>query len=367
VRSNTARLFRHPKDASMRFVLHHFSWAALALAAVLAPQLAAAETYRLQLLQDPPGADPVQTTTLDQQGVVAGRAFVGGRWVPVLWTQGLPQFLALPDGHTADTVRRSEQGGYTVSAQGDRGFSMVWRPDGSSVQLSSFNGGDENCGCQGFDVDPQGRVVGRIPKDGIEQAVVWTDPTQPPTLLPTDVAVSESVVYRTSANGWMSGWRQRPEVGDLKMLVWKDGLLLPTPELDALSIPSLNAINANGTAVGGYVAPGQGSLAMLWKPGQVLPLPALAHTVCTATALNNLDVAVGNCTGIGVIWRDGQVQSLNKLLEPKARAAGWVILNPMAINDGGAILVQAQNRNDTQHRVFQAVLKPTAARASRLR
>ncbi|GAA0745948.1 hypothetical protein LRH25_11415 [Ideonella azotifigens] len=349
----------------MRFVIHRFSVAAVALAAALVPRLAAAETYRLQLLQNPSGASDAVTSTLDQQGVVTGRAWTGTRWVPVLWTQGVPQVLPLPDGHTVDTVRRSEQNGYTVSAQGDRGFSMVWRPDGSSVQLSSWNGGDENCACQGFDVDPQGRVMGRIPKDGLEQAAVWTDPTLPPTLLPTDVAVAESAVYRTSANGWMSGWRQWPETGGIKMLVWKDGLLVPTPELDALGYPSINAINANGTAVGGYLDPSRGSLAMLWKPGQVLPLPALAHTVCTATALNNLDVAVGNCTGIGVIWRNGQVTSLTKLLDTKARAAGWMISYPTAINDSGAIVVQAQSRNDPQNRVFQAVLKPTAARASR--
>ena len=80
----------------------------------------------------------------------------------------------------------------------------------------------------------------------------------------------------------------------------------------------------------------------LWRDGQFVALPASNSTPASVQGVNAAGAAVGYATvspqrkAGGVIWRNGTVTELDKLVD---MPADWHISEGVAINDAGQILV----------------------------
>ncbi|MEO1083922.1 MAG: DUF3466 family protein [Acidobacteriota bacterium] len=93
------------------------------------------------------------------------------------------------------------------------------------------------------------------------------------------------------------------------------------------------ALNENGQVVGdldrGFTDEG-----FLWDRGVQTDLPF------APTDINELGWIVGNRSGGPVIWRSGQIEALNVLIEP---GSGWTLVRASGINDRGQIIGVATN------------------------
>jgi probable HAF family extracellular repeat protein len=138
---------------------------------------------------------------------------------------------------------------------------------------------------------------------------------------------------------------------DYRAFIWQDGKITELPPLPDMETSVAKAINDSGLAVGEsndelHWEKKRASRACIWdQKRNVTALPILGGNWSEAHAINNKGQIVGNSGGIqdyppescgyAVIWQDGKITDLNKLIPPNS---GWILNEATGINDAGQIV-----------------------------
>lgn len=120
---------------------------------------------------------------------------------------------------------------------------------------------------------------------------------------------------------------------------WQNGVLTALPDYGAYVSVALDINNNVNTKIVGYASDSTGTRhATLWQNGQPVPLPALPNRRFNmATAISDGGDIVGQSGARAVLWRDGQVHDLNKLLDAPLSTT---LAKAIDINRQGRVLVK---------------------------
>ncbi|HSI50859.1 MAG TPA: hypothetical protein VLA61_21540 [Ideonella sp.] len=334
--------------------------------AVLMPQVAQAQTYQMEILQPLHNYDDLRLFSLDEHSVASGINIVGSSESTLVtrWKNAQPKVLNDPQkkklGTQFDYAYRSANKGYMVASNYARVRSVLWRPDGSVVDLVSMAPEGSPCECMAKDVDDAGHVLGNVSVAGVQHAALWKDPAQPPILLPTKSGVVGADVVSSANNGWAVGWWQ-DEKFNRRPVVWQKTKMQDLGDLQDLEGAGLSSVNANGTAGGTAWQEESGRyLPFLWRAGKLTWLAAGKSDDCQVTAVSDAEIAVGRCNGTAVIWKGDKLVQLSNHLDAASQAAGWYVAASVAINSAGVILAGVYNRYADTNFANYALLKPTA-------
>ena len=194
-------------------------------------------------------------------------------------------------------------------------------------------------------INNAGQIVGQSCFNGRIQGALWDHGTV------TDLGgpYGELSTWASDINerGQMVGWRYTP-LGprNFRAAFW-NGVTAP---VDLGTFGGFNsealALNDSAHIVGWSQAANGDSRATMWFNGAAVDLGS-----GEARDINNLGQIVGSGAGFAAtLWEGLKPIDLNTVLDPAARAAGFVLDDAMAINDLGWIVGTAHNTLDgTQH------------------
>lgn len=236
--------------------------------------------------------------------------------------------------------------GFETARDGDgtSGRATVWR-NGEIEHLRRL-GGDFDI-ARGINAD--GVVVGasNVQRGGDAiQAVLWRNGE--PLALPT-LGGSRSVANDINDTDVIAGAAIATAVR-YQPVLWVDGAIVPLPLPQFWVAGEALAVNSTGVAVGGgYLEFSEAPTR--WTDSGYELLPGFAERVTgVARDINDADVAVGRVyratrdyTGyVAVRWDASGVVDLNGLVPAET---GFVLVDAVAINERGQILVAAANAN----------------------
>jgi len=286
---------------------------------------------------------------LNFPGEVAGNAGGG----PALWVDGAWHAL-----HGSGKTVANDLGNNRV-AVGTRGLgqgeryaptAVMWKPDGSQVDLApgaelSFGTFIRSDGTAFGMLKPrQGHSfpfrwqAGRLKALPFVEGWAWTKPHGANDAHPRQIAATAQSVAEDG---------QCPS----EPVLFNDGAWLHLGSLGG-DCGGANAVNDDGTAVGfSTVAHGHASHAFMWKEGVMTDLGSLGGGRAAANDISKGGTIVGYAVDEKlephpVSWRDGVITALDAVVD---RAPDGTLLEALAINEAGQILVRGIGSDDRPH------------------
>lgn len=224
-------------------------------------------------------------------------------------------------------------------SDGIRGRATVWR-NGEIEHLPGL-GGDFGI-ARG--INAAGDLVGACNPEGggdAIQAVVWRqgDPLALPGL-----GGQQSIANDINETGGIAGAAVATAIR-YQPVLWVDDAIVSLPLPRFWVAGEALAVNQSGIAVGGgYLEFSEAP--MRWADGGYEQLPGFAERV-TGVAVGRVYVATRDYTGyVAVRWDASGVVDLNGLVPPET---GFVLVDAVAINERGQILVAAADGDDVPH------------------
>ena len=259
-------------------------------------------------------------TAINDAGQVIGVAHSFGNDVAVIWDHGTPIVIGgFTDGRAVgintrgQVVWNNSNGGRTRANLWEGGVSTELDSLGPSYSAYAINDAGQIVGCSGVDVSPS----------GCGPAVMWSageiirlGTSADARHNPVATAINNrGQIVITSVGGpflWDNGVmselpglsaaydiNDRGEIlglSDGRPVIWAHGMMTPLALPPGEWFASASAINNLGHVVGSITstAPGALSMAVLWRNGEVIPLPPLvANEPTSAADINNRDEIVG--------------------------------------------------------------------------
>lgn len=297
-------------------------------------------------------------TAINDQGLVAGAADIGGVTRAVVWDVGAraPRTIGGPTGIWVSDINNL---GQVVGSSGSASSSSSLR----GVVINAATGLVENVsGGAPQSINDAGQMAGiRIDANGNQRAASWASPSAAASKL--DQGVTFSYASGINSSGQVAGTVQTgPESNEQHAVIWQNGQM---KDLSASSggWNQVNGINDAGEVAGyrqdvdaqgntiGYVH------ATLWRNGSLVDLGqnmGRSDTNSFASAINERKQIVGSAGANdyninvyvthGILWDDEHPIDLNDFLSASDVAAGWVIQSAQDINEQGVILASAINQ-----------------------
>lgn len=254
-------------------------------------------------------------------GTISIRDVPGG-YRPVFWETAIGEPIALPTlGGMSAFVNSglAENGDCVGSSQieGDAGYHATWWHAGQPVDLGTLGGTTS----YGYEINRRGHIVGYSQTEG--------------------------------------NWTVAP-------FLWKGGVMHKLKSLGGLNAHAYS-VNDHDQIVGDSDTKRSLWFATLWEGGKPIALGNLPGTeFSTAASINKDGVVVGYSrvgTGdVATVWTDRVPTNLNDVVDPAAKAAGWILQYAVAVNEHGLIAGNGYNTQTGLHRGF--LLRPVSLAAT---
>lgn len=338
------------------------------------PPARAATGYTFNLLPPPRDVCPVGSAApsgMSQTGVVLGycTTFSQGRFntYGIRWEGSEPVSLA-----TLGTSNATPQGlnnigtavGHTETYDQGRllATAVAWDADGAIRTLPALRKSDTTT--VALAVNDKGVIAGngRSLLTGVPVAILWKDGK--PKKLATPAGADGAIATAISNSGWVAGAAvtvdERFGLRETATL-WRNGIVHPlesSPDESSLAV----AVNDSGAAAGSVYGV-RGYTPALWKDGVRKTLGTLGLEAW-ATAINKKGAVVGYAWVLtsptvaesrGMLWQGDKAINLNSKLDVGPKAAGWIILDAVAIDDAGKVVGSAYNSITTESSVYEMV------------
>jgi hypothetical protein len=332
----------------------HFRIAAAAAAAaglaLVAHAAAATPEYTYQVLRAPAGYSLLSVNLGPSGEVVGGVSPKGG--------ERMATYAVLGADHRVWNVFGGNSSlGEAVNARGDI-LGEATYPDGTSTLYLQPAGGrafplfadGAYPGADGSGVNASDTVIGHyLDSSGNMVPFSWQSGVVTP--LPTFGGVFNNAIAINDA-GTIVGIAGSTTAGSYATtpVRWDAGVMHILPSLPGALSAAPYSISSNGIIGGAIETATVNTLPCLWQPdGTLTMLPTYPGSfTAEVNGVNTAGVAVGYDSGApqrdanAVIWRDGTVLELKKLVD---LPQGWAIRNAYAINDAGQILVFGYDGN----------------------
>jgi probable HAF family extracellular repeat protein len=308
----------------------------------ISPQASAA--YDFTLLKVLPGGKSNDAYGINNLGQIVGESDSQAEFRrPVLWNGTTPTDLGIL------------QGGYAAAAEdiNDTGQIAGWSNNGNfeGRAVRWHQGTTTDLGESGAAaINASGQIAGNtFVTSTTSHATLWTGNTR------TDLGMGTlgGAAFANGINdaGQVVGFSRPANSFTERATLWNGTTATDLGTLSGGTISRANDINNAGRIVG-YSASSDGDRAALWTGGTVTALGTLGGTRAEANAINEAGQIVGQST-IGddifdwhaTLWNGTTAVDLNNFLDSETRAAGWVLMFANDINDNGAIVGTASNKN----------------------
>jgi probable HAF family extracellular repeat protein len=341
--------------------------------------------FRLELLESVGGAPIESATGVNDAGQVAGGIGVDWNGVSgrtVVWRDGSVTEIPAPPNTVffGSAISRTGEVAGTLISQSRDEHAAIW----SNARITDLDDSRQVYASRVTGVNAKGQVVGWTCCNGNPTATLWDRGTVVDlgALLKKE---GYSEAHAINDAGQIVGQideRAKTKAG-AKLLgtyavLWQGTTATLLPTLAGTNA-SANGINDRGQIVGVSTIRGRGGRALdfaahgtLWTDNGVIDLggfPGFERT--SAQAINNAGEIVGSAdnrqfsAGLfdpddhhAVYW-DGtkRIVDLNHYLPKSLSGAGWVLTEAVSINNVGAIVGNAYNRQTGARRAF--LLRPT--------
>ncbi len=309
--------------------------------------------YEIELIDLPPCGDegqPVSIAGGNNNGAAGGTACLCGCPIevdPFLWTPDRGAvILPLPSGETlvdiADIGPANEVVGSYIPEPGFFRWPVVWTAgraeflpmitDATSGHVTSIN--------------DDGLMVGYCSDPGVPglltTTVVW-DHGQATDLKPDFAPYPTSRGFAVSDNSLIVGSLWVDPVTRQRGYVWRDREVTVIPAWEGVQDASSLAVSDRGVVVGRSITPNLAATGLGWMWSEqdgttILPTPDGADVTTIPYGVNDADQIVGwadvDPLPIAVMWVDGEVISLNSLIELPDTVH---LYDARAVNDAGQI------------------------------
>jgi probable HAF family extracellular repeat protein len=295
------------------------------------------------------GGTPSVAYGINASGQVAGLSYTaGGVRHAFLWQNGAMQDLGTFGGGTESQGLAINNSGQVVGWSDSNGATL-WQ-NGSIIDLNSLippTSGLQLGVAQG--INSAGSIVG--------QDYHRTDGLHSAFLLGSGGVIDlgtlggrESNALGINTLGQVVGQADTGAAGAVPhAFLWQNGVMADLGTLlggTALGSSLAYGINDSGHVVGWSDTTGGGTShpqhAFLWQNGTMTDLGTLGGSGSVAQSINNLDQVVGSSSLTGdtgsrhaFLWQNSTMTDLNSLIPANS---GWILVEPLAINDRGQIV-----------------------------
>lgn len=245
--------------------------------------------------------------------------------------------------------------GYSSHADHSDGAFVWWK--GTLTELPGLSGG-----AAAYGVNARGMVAGesRSTPDSPVIATLWQSGA--PVALGS-LGGSSSSAAAINARGQVVGYSLTADDAEVHAFSWFHGAFTDFGTLGG-SYALAVAVNDNGVAAGFSAAPGDfNERGFVTQGGALVDIGSLGGDDTNAYWLNNCGDVVGiSATATGrlraFLYRDNQMFNLNDLMDAASQAR-WILVQALAINNHGQIVVDAGDRLAPPRRIG-VVLSPVA-------